>query len=414
MRAAVIGAGAAGLTVAAELAGAGAYVDLYERNDRAGKKLCITGKGRCNLTNNCTPAQVLENVVSNPKFLYSAINSFTPQDTMAYFRALGVPLKEERGRRVFPVSDRAADIAQALLAHARAKGVNIIYSTRVTGVNAGADGCEVIAGGVCEKYDVAVIATGGASYKATGSSGDGYAFARALGNNIITPRAALVPIYLREDVSSLAGLSLRNVTVSLRAPGKKTQSLFGEMLFMHKGVSGPVILSLSDLCRDMTNDGSFVQGSVLEIDLKPALDREKLDKRLIRELLAGHTKQMKNIMPALVPGSLISFVLAGAGIAQDMRACDITAAQRSALVGALKGLAFTPVKTGSIEEGIVTAGGVDVKEIDPRDFSDKKAGRVYFIGEVLDVDALTGGYNLQIAFSTAMACARGIIKKYSL
>lgn len=411
---AVIGAGASGLLAASMLAKTGAEVKLFERNDSVGKKLSITGKGRCNLTNNCTPAQVLENVVSNQKFLFSAINSFTPSDTMEHFESLGVPLKTERGRRVFPQSDKASDVVKALEKDALSSGVKIVLNSRVTAIRKVGEEILVTACGKEEKFDCAVVATGGASYKGTGSSGDGYDLARSLGNKICTIRAALVPIYVKEDISSLAGLSLKNVSLSLRR-AQKSISLFGEMLFMHKGVSGPVVLSLSSLSEKFVDGkGEFLPGSALYIDLKPALDEEKLDKRILRDLSEGHTKALKNILPALMPKSLIAFVLAQAGISPSKRACDLTAPERERLVLAVKGLKFTPERLGSVDEGIITCGGVDVKEIDPRDFSDKKSAGVYFIGEVLDVDALTGGYNLQIAFSTAAACARGIARKYNL
>ena len=412
LKVAIIGAGASGLFAAAMLAKAGANIDVYERNDRAGKKLSITGKGRCNITNMCTPAQVFENVVSNPKFLFSAINSFTPQDTIDYFESLGVPVKVERGRRVFPASDRAQDVVSALVHDAKSSGANIITNTRITAITPAEKGYEVCFNGGSVRYDCVIVATGGASYPATGSTGDGYSFAAALGNKIVTPRAALVPIYLKEDISSLAGLSLKNVTVAISVPGHTEESLFGEMLFMHRGISGPVVLSLSSLCGKMADDNGRFSKACVKIDLKPALDEEKLDKRIIRDLTDGHTKAVKNVLPALMPKSLIPYVLSAAGISADTRACDINSSMRSSLVRAVKNLTFTPVRMGSIDEGIITSGGVDVKEINPSDCMDKKAEGVYFIGEVLDVDALTGGYNLQIAFSTAYICARGIIHKY--
>lgn len=413
VKVAVIGAGAAGLFAAAQLLRRGISVDIYERNDRVGKKLSITGKGRCNLTNKCTPAQVFENVVTNPKFLFSAINSFTPDDTIEYFESLGVPTKEERGRRVFPQSDKAADVVKALEKDVTSRGGKICLNMRVLAVNRLGAKAEVIYEGGSERYDCVVVATGGASYKGTGSTGDGYSFAKALGNKIITPRAALVPIYLKEDVTSLAGLSLKNVTATISSPGRADISMFGEMLFMHRGVSGPIILSLSSLCAGRVNErGEFSSASLL-IDLKPALDEEKLDRRIVRDLSEGHTKAIKNVLPALMPKSLIPFVLKQAGISPERRACDVTARERESLVAAVKRLNFTPLRLGGIDEGIITSGGVDVKQIDPRDCKDKLADNIYFIGEVLDVDALTGGYNLQIAFSTAYICARGIAERYN-
>ena len=414
VRVAVIGAGASGLFAAAQLLRLGASVDIYERNDRVGKKLSITGKGRCNITNKCTPAQVFENVVTNPKFLFSAINSFTPDNTIEYFESIGVATKVERGRRVFPQSDRAADVVNALEHDVKSRGGNIILNTRVSAVRQEKNGVEVFFDGGSAEYDCAVVATGGESYKGTGSTGDGYAFAKTLGNKINTPRAALVPIYLKDDVSPLAGLSLRNVTVTVSSPGKRDISMFGEMLFMHRGISGPTVLSLSSLCADRTDGRGKFSSAKVFIDLKPALDNEKLDKRIVRDLSDGNTKAVKNVLPALMPKSLIPFMLAQADISQDRRACDITSAERESLVRAVKGLSFTPDCLGGVNEGIITAGGVDVKQINPRDCSDKLAENVYFIGEVLDVDALTGGYNLQIAFSTAYICAKGIAGKYNL
>lgn len=410
---AIVGAGASGLFAAAQLLRRGVRVDLYERNDRVGKKLSITGKGRCNLTNKCTPAQVMENVVTNPKFLYSAINSFTPDDVIEYFESIGVPVKVERGRRVFPVSDRANDVVSALQRDVTAHGGNIRLNTRVSSITPVDGGVELAFEGGKAVYDRVIVATGGTSYKGTGSTGDGYAFAQALGNKIITPRAALVPIYLKEDISELAGLSLKNVSVTISSPGKQDISLFGEMLFMHRGISGPIVLSLSSLCAGRVNGHGEFGGSSVFIDLKPALDVEKLDKRVLRDLQEGHTKAVKNVLPALMPKSLIPFVLSQARIAQDKRACDITSGERQRLVCTVKGLKFTPSHLGGIDEGIITSGGVDVKQIDPRDCSDKLSRGIYFIGEVLDVDALTGGYNLQIAFSTAYICAKSIAENHN-
>ena len=410
---AIVGAGASGLFAAAQLLRRGVRVDIYERNDRVGKKLSITGKGRCNLTNKCTPAQVMENVVTNPKFLYSAINSFTPDDVIEYFESIGVPVKVERGRRVFPVSDRANDVVSALQRDVTAHGGNIRLNTRVSSITPVDGGIELAFEGGKAVYDRVIVATGGTSYKGTGSTGDGYAFAQALGNKIITPRAALVPIYLKEDISELAGLSLKNVSVTISSPGKQDISLFGEMLFMHRGISGPIVLSLSSLCAGRVNERGEFSGSSVFIDLKPALDVEKLDKRVLRDLQEGHTKAVKNVLPALMPKSLIPFVLSQARIAQDKRACDITSEERQRLVCTVKGLKFTPSHLGGIDEGIITSGGVDVKQIDPRDCSDKLSRGIYFIGEVLDVDALTGGYNLQIAFSTAYICAKSIAENHN-
>ena len=410
---AIVGAGASGVFAAGQLLRRGVRVDIYERNDRVGKKLSITGKGRCNLTNKCTPAQVMENVVTNPKFLYSAINSFTPDDVIEYFESIGVPVKVERGRRVFPVSDRANDVVSALQRDVTAHGGNIKLNTRVSSITPVDGGIELAFEGGKAVYDRVIVATGGTSYKGTGSTGDGYAFAQALGNKIITPRAALVPIYLKEDISELAGLSLKNVSVTISSPGKQDISLFGEMLFMHRGISGPIVLSLSSLCADRVNGHGEFSGSSVFIDLKPALDVEKLDKRVLRDLQEGHTKAVKNVLPALMPKSLIPFVLSQARIAQDRRACDITSEERQRLVCTVKGLKFTPSHLGGIDEGIITSGGVDVKQIDPRDCSDKLSRCIYFIGEVLDVDALTGGYNLQIAFSTAYICAKSIAENHN-
>lgn len=410
---AIVGAGASGLFAAAQLLRRGVRVDIYERNDRVGKKLSITGKGRCNLTNKCTPAQVMENIVTNPKFLYSAINSFTPDDVIEYFESIGVPVKVERGRRVFPVSDRANDVVSALQRDVTAHGGNIRLNMRVSSITPVDGGIELAFEGGKAVYDRVIVATGGTSYKGTGSTGDGYAFAQALGNKIITPRAALVPIYLKEDISKLAGLSLKNVSVTISSPGKQDISLFGEMLFMHRGISGPIVLSLSSLCAGRVNERGEFSGSSVFIDLKPALDVEKLDKRVLRDLQEGHTKAVKNVLPALMPKSLIPFVLSQARIAQDKRACDITSEERQRLVCTVKGLKFTPSHLGGIDEGIITSGGVDVKQIDPRDCSDKLSRGIYFIGEVLDVDALTGGYNLQIAFSTAYICAKSIAENHN-
>ncbi len=392
----VIGGGAAGLMAAYFAACGGAAVTLAEKNAFCGKKLNITGKGRCNLTNNSPVHEFMENVTGNPKFLYKALYAFTPEDTMALFEAFGVPLKTERGNRVFPESDRAADITNALVSGCRDSGVRFLHR-RVTGLEV-KDGavCGVRFGDKTEPCDACILATGGLSYPGTGSDGDGHRMAIELGHGVIKPRPSLVPLVAadKELCARLMGLSLKNVRLDFRAEGGKLlYSEQGEMLFTHFGLSGPVVLSASARLGDF--------GRVrLSIDLKPALDEETLDKRLLRDFGENKNRDFGNSLGALLPQKLIPVVVEKSGIAADKKVNSITKEERRRLVSLLKGLEFDIVGTRPIAEAIVTRGGVDVKEINPSTMESRLVSGLYFAGELMDVDAYTGGYNLQIAFST--------------
>lgn len=397
---AVIGGGAAGMMAAVEAARAGVAVTVYEPNRILGKKLRITGKGRCNVTNNCLPADVLENVTRNAKFLTGALFRFTPADTMAFFEEQGVPLKTERGRRVFPVSDRAADIACALENAMRQSGAAVVHEN-VNGLLLEEDACTGVRteSGI-HRYDAVIVATGGASYPGTGSRGDGYRFARDAGMKISPPVPSLIPIVTEEDTAPLAGLSLKNVTLTVKQSGREVFSEMGEMLFTHFGVSGPLVLSASAHMR-----GDMRQYT-MEIDLKPALDEAELDARLLSDLKKYGQRDFINSLSDLLPQKLIDPVIAVCGIPPRVKANALTREQRYALGKTLKAFPLTPLRTRPIEEAIVTSGGVDVSGIHTKTMMSKTVPGLFFAGEVIDVDAYTGGYNLQIAFSTGVAAGR--------
>ena len=396
----VIGGGAAGLMAAGTAANRGLRVLLLERNERTARKVMITGKGRCNVTNNCSMLnELIENVPTNGSFLYSSFSRFMPSDTIDFFENLGVPLKIERGNRVFPVSDKAADIADALLSFARNAGVKIIHARAaafkvedgiITAVVA-SDGERFSA----EKY---ILATGGKSYPLTGSTGDGYYLASSVGHTIIPVKPSLVPLETQEDwVPRLQGLSLKNIAV--KAIDNDTFGTvyedFGEMLFTHFGVSGPVILSLSSHLKDVT-PGKYS----IEIDLKPALSLEQLDARILREFKKYSTRTISNVLGTLLPRKMIPVAVQLSEIPPDLRVNQITREMRQNLGVMLKGLTVTVKGLRPIEEAIITSGGINVNEIDPRTMRSKLCSNLYFAGEIIDVDAYTGGFNLQIAFST--------------
>lgn len=393
---AVIGAGAAGLMAALAAAQSGARVTLLEKNEKAGKKLYITGKGRCNVTNDTTPEGFLENVVHGRKFLIGAIRRFSPADTMRVLEEGGVPLKVERGGRVFPVSDKASDVTRCLEALCRRAGAEICFQEEVRSLQKQGEGFLVQTSARALEADAVVVCTGGVSYPATGSTGDGYAFARRFGLSVTPPKAALCGIacaFRPED--DLQGLSLKNVRLSALDGGKAVQSFFGELLFAHFGISGPVTLSLSSFVNE--RDLGRV---ALEIDLKPALDDETLDRRILRDLAQEKNKQLGTVLRLLLPQRLIASVLARAGVAAATPAHSLTKEGRRKLVHALKHFSLRPTALRPVEEAIVTAGGVDVRELDPKTMQSKKVAGLYFAGEVIDADALTGGYNLQTAFTT--------------
>lgn len=400
----VIGAGAAGMMAAGTAAQLGAQVVLIEQNARTGRKIMITGKGRCNVTNNCDRETMLANVATNPKFLYSAVAAFSPQDTMSFFESLGVPLKTERGRRVFPVSDCAADINDALHSFCKRNGVKIIQAkAKELDVQEGRV-CAVVTDRERIDCDACIVATGGASYSSTGSDGSGYVLARSAGHDIITPTPSLVPVVFAEsgEMKPLQGLSLKNISLNvLDLKGHVVYKDFGELLFTFFGASGPTVLSAS---ARMKFDAG--QKYIFSIDLKPALSNEQLDARIVRDFAANSNRDFANSLGGLLPKKLISTVIARSGIPRDVKANSITRTQRKALVEVLKGLKFTVTGLRPLEEAIVTSGGVKVTQINARTMESKAVKALYFAGEVIDVDAYTGGYNLQIAFSTGYLAGR--------
>lgn len=395
----VIGAGAAGLMAAGTAAAQGKKTLVLERNDRPAKKVLITGKGRCNVTNNCTQDHFISQVKTNGRFLYSAIAAFSPQDAMAFFERLGLALKTERGNRVFPVSDRSADVAAALIRYAKEQGAHL-ETARVKELileNGAVKGASTHEGKTYYAPSV-IVATGGLSYPGTGSTGDGYRFAMQAGHTIMPTEPALIPIVTNEDWCKRAmGLSLKNVTLSV-VDVKRDKTVFselGEMLFTHFGISGPLVLSASSVM-----DSACLADYRLNIDLKPALSSEQLDKRIQRDFLENLNKDFSNSLGALLPKKLIPVIVYLSGIAPDEKVNQITKEQRARLVQTIKTLTVTPRTFRPIEEAIVTSGGVKVAEINPKTMESKLCGGLYFAGEVIDVDAYTGGYNLQIAFST--------------
>jgi predicted Rossmann fold flavoprotein len=399
MRIAVIGGGASGLMAAYTAAENGADTVVFEKNDRPGVKLRITGKGRCNVTNNCTRQEFFDNVVSNPKFLYSAYSAFSSQDVMAFFEECGVPLKTERGARVFPVSDKAYDIVEALVKRCRGAGVSFVYEKVKSVVKN--ESFTVATVNKEYEFDRVLIAAGGESYPRTGSTGDGYRFAASLGHNIIKPSPSLVPLICRESLCGRCqGLSLKNVTLTAydTQKNKAVYEELGEMLFTGNGVSGPLVLSASARMIDIT-DGRYA----LYIDLKPALDIKTLDKRLLRDFEENKNKNLVNSFSALLPSKLIAPFIELTGVPLDKKVNSITAAERRSIAELLKKLPLTVVRTAPIDEAIITRGGVDTKEIDPRTMQSKLVPGLYFAGEVIDCDAYTGGFNLQIAFCTGRA-----------
>lgn len=394
MSVAVVGGGAAGMAAAYAAAKSGAEVVLFEQNEKLGKKLFISGKGRCNLTNDSPIDNHLKNVIDNPRFLYSAYHAFSPNDLIVLIEGAGVPLKTERGDRVFPVSDKSSDILSAWQRLLHKENVTVRLNQKILSVEKEGEDFSLKTSDGVFQFDKVILTTGGFTYQATGSTGDGYRFAERFGHTLIPLKPSLVG--LKADLPiELAGLSLKNVALTVTAAGKKIYSDFGEMLFTHTGVSGPIILSASAKINRL--DLSEVR---LILDLKPALPPEVLDQRLVRELAAGGNKLIKNIMPELLPKSLVPFLLSQAGIDPSTPCHSVTKGDRSRLATALKSLTVLPKDFEEFNGAIVTAGGVSVREVDPKDMQSKLVKGLYFAGELLDVDALTGGYNLQLAFST--------------
>ena len=400
----IIGGGASGLFCAVQAAWLGEEVIVAEHGKKCGQKLLITGKGRCNVTNNCDVQTVMNNIPRNPKFMYSALSRFAPEDTMAFFESLGVPLKTERGNRVFPVSDKAEDIRRALVNACKDAGVRFVTDEIKELITEG--GACVGARSAFEEYRAGkvVVATGGRSYPVTGSTGDGYRLAESAGHKVTDISPSLVPVVCEErDCTEMMGLSLRNCTLSLYDGGKRpVYTELGEMLFTHFGMSGPLVLSAS---AHMTGLGA--KKYTVVIDLKPGLPEEKLDARILRDIAAEPNRDLSNLLRRLLPAKMIPIVIRRSGLSPTKKGNQLTAGERASLISSVKGLSFTVKGLRPVEEAIITRGGVCVDEISPKNMESKLVPGLYFIGEVLDVDAYTGGFNLQIAFATAYACANG-------
>ncbi|MBO5888562.1 MAG: NAD(P)/FAD-dependent oxidoreductase [Clostridia bacterium] len=398
----VIGGGASGMVASYFSKKNGNDVTLIEKNEKLGKKLYITGKGRCNLTNDCDVETFLNNVVTNPKFLLSSIYGFTPEDTMNFFESLGLTLKTERGNRVFPVSDKSSDVIKVLEKALINIGVDIHLNETVVDIDAN---CGEVKGVKTNlgyyNADKVIVATGGISYQSTGSTGDGYKFASKLGHTVTELKPSLCGFNLKgEEYKLLQGLALKNVTLSAYDNGKLYYKEMGEILFTHFGISGPLVLTCSSLTckRNLKN-------ITLSIDLKPALSEKELDLRILRDFALNKNKEFKNSLDALLPKTIIPLIISRSNILATKKNNVITQEERLRLVNTLKNLTFSLNSLRDFTEAVITSGGVSVKEINPSTMESKIVKNLYFVGEVLDVDAFTGGFNLQIAFSTAKCSA---------
>ncbi len=405
MKVAVIGGGPGGMMAAWRAAACGADVTLFERNEKLGKKMYISGKGRCNLTNDCSVREFLDNVATNGKFLTNAVYKFSPEATLELCDEHGLRLKVERGNRVFPASDKSSDVISFFAKLLREQGVNIALDTQINSIVYQKNGFSLNTITDVVLFDKVIIATGGVSYPLTGSTGDGYKFAKSLGHTLVAPKAALCRI-LCKGTKSLEGLSLKNVDVSVVSSGGKTLACeFGEMLFTDDGVSGPCVLTLSSRVNKVD-----LRNAKLVVDLKPALDETKLNERVLRDFSERMNKTFANSLDALLPQRLCEEVVRQSGIPATKKVNQITATERAGLVATLKGLTFPVVGLDSVERGIVTSGGVDVKQINPSTMESKVVRGLYFAGEVLDVDAYTGGFNIQIALSTGYVAGENAAK----
>lgn len=392
MKIAIIGGGPAGMMCAIKAA-ENHELTIFEKNEKLGKKLFITGKGRCNLTNYCDEREFLRNIVNNSSFMYSSIYSFSPLATYYYFEELGLPLKVERGNRVFPASDKSSDVIKAYEKKLKSLGVNIKLNSEIKSIEKVDD--HFILNGR-EKFDKLVIATGGISYKLTGSTGDGYKLAKDFGHKVISQVPGLIGINLKNNFS-LAGLTLKNVELKVLKDKKIISSEFGEMLFTHKGISGPIVLTTSSKINRLKDFEMY-------LDLKPALDSEKLHNRILRDFGENQNKNIENVLKSLLPRDLILYVLEVANIDKDKKVNQITREERENLVETIKNFELKFDSLDDINRAIITSGGVDISEIEPRTMESKKVHGLYFIGEVLDLDGLTGGFNIQIANSTGYSC----------
>ena len=416
----IIGGGATGMMAGVFAARNHHEVHILEKNEKLGKKVFITGKGRCNVANACDTEELFPAVMSNPKFLYSGFYSFGPQDVMNFFEEAGVPLKVERGNRVFPQSDHSSDIIRALECELKKAGAKVHLHTAVkevvkeqitdpeTGTEKEKITGVILTDGTFMEGDAVIVATGGFSYQSTGSTGDGYRFAKELGLKVTDISPSLVPLKTKEDyIPKLQGLSLKNTGLTIKNGKKVLYEDFGEMMFTHFGVTGPMILSASAHIGAKLAKAPNGELSAY-LDLKPALTREQLDARILREFEAGQNKQFKNVIGVLFPSSLTPVMLELGGIPADKKIHDISREERQHFIDLIKAFPFTITGMGEFKEAIITKGGVSVKEINPGTMESKKISGLYFAGEVLDLDAVTGGYNLQIAWSTAYLAAQAI------
>lgn len=404
----IVGGGAAGMLASIFAARNGNEVHVFEKNEKLGKKLFITGKGRCNLTNACDMDTLFSSVVTNDKFLYSSFYGYTNQDVMDFFESLGLQIKVERGNRVFPASDHSSDVIKVLEKEMKAQGVQIHLYQTVTQI-AKKDGrfaALKLADGTVVEGDACILCTGGMSYQTTGSTGDGYRFAKALGHKVTELRPSLVPIETKEYfVPELMGLSLKNVETRILDGKKVLYQDFGEMLFTHYGVSGPLILSASAYIGKELSEKKELK---LSIDLKPSLSEEQLDARVLREFEANHNKQFKNAIGGLFPSKLAPVMIAESGIDSEKKVNVISKEERQGFVHLIKNFEMTLIRLRDYKEAIITQGGINVKEVNPSTMESKLVEGVYFAGELLDLDAVTGGFNLQIAWSTAYAAGSNI------
>lgn len=407
-RVAVIGGGAAGMMAAISAAQRGHEVSLFEKNEKLGKKIYITGKGRCNLTNNCDVEELLQAVCTNRKFLYSAFYGFTSQDTIDFFENAGMKTKTERGNRVFPVSDHSSDVIAALSRTLRKTGVHVYLDTEVKRVQIDAEGCAAgveFSDGTKETADAVIVATGGISYRTTGSTGDGYRFAQETGHTVTELSPSLVPMETEQMwAQKMQGLSLRNVEVTILDGKKELYREFGEMMFTHFGVTGPLILTASCAVQKKLRAHPLQ----LFIDLKPALSEEQLDARILREFEAAKNKQFKNVLGTLFPAKMIPVMIERSGIPAEKAIHDISREERRQLIELTKRFPLTLTRLRDYNEAIITRGGVSVKDVNPTTMESKKVKGLYFAGEVLDLDAVTGGYNLQIAWATGHAAGSSV------
>lgn len=408
----VVGGGAAGMFAAIAAAKNGHQVTLFEKNEKLGKKIFITGKGRCNITNAADMEELFDAVVTNSKFLYSSFYGYTNQNVIDFFEDAGVPVKIERGNRVFPVSDHSSDVIRALEREMKKAGVIVCLNTEVKSVEAvnGEFDKVVLKDTTTQKADACIIATGGLSYRSTGSTGDGFRFAENVGHKVTQCYPSLVPMETKEPwVCELQGLSLRNVEAKILDGKKELYKDFGEMLFTHYGVSGPLIISASSYVgKKFTDKKGQKKELTLEIDLKPALTEEQLDQRVLRDFEENHNRQFKNAITKLFPAKLIPVMLELGGIDPEKKVNSIEKEERKQFVHLIKHFRMTLTGLRDYPEAIITKGGVNVKEIDPGTMESKLVKGLYFAGEVLDLDALTGGFNLQIAWSTGYAAGNAI------